>query len=288
MAVGGADGRAAGGRKAGRQTAAARSRATLAVPHSFTSLLSRLPPLYHTPAVPHHAVPHPHPCRCPGPPAADGCSLPPGAGGPPRPRHQPRPPAGAAAGTCSRGAPGAAVALARRRQTGADAPSAAPLPNLCPAPLPHPQAAPNVTAFDHTGGSSIASAVAPWLPKGLFSGDGTAFSEAVPNTGKGFACSFRYLNDWASVHFAAINKPMVGDGAVEQGWVLGRLGAGAGGWRLMLAQQGCWHSKRTQQRTRPPSCLHASCSGTTAPRAGAASPPGAWTSAAPRATSGCR
>ena len=60
----------------------------------------------------------------------------------------------------------------------------------------------------------------PWLPSVLFSGDGTAFSEAVPNTGKGFACSYRYLNDWASTHFAAINRPMV----------RGRGQAGAPGW----------------------------------------------------------
>ena len=91
---------------------------------------------------------------------------------------------------------------------------------------------PNVTAFDgqHSFGlgavaAAAASAAAgagpvPWLPSGLFSGDGTAFSEAVPNTGKGFACSYRYLNDWASTHFAAINRPMV----------RGRGQAGAPGW----------------------------------------------------------
>ncbi|EFN56252.1 hypothetical protein CHLNCDRAFT_51929 [Chlorella variabilis] len=83
-----------------------------------------------------------------------------------------------------------------------------------------PAAEPNVTAFDgqHSFGlGAVAAAAAsaatgagpvPWLPSVLFSGDGTAFSEAVPNTGKGFACSYRYLNDWASTHFAAINRPM--------------------------------------------------------------------------------
>ena len=68
-----------------------------------------------------------------------------------------------------------------------------------------------MTAFDHPGG--LASAVlgrAPWwLPQGKWSGDGTAYSEGVANTGKGFACSYRFLNDWASRNFAAINKPMV-------------------------------------------------------------------------------
>jgi hypothetical protein len=90
--------------------------------------------------------------------------------------------------------------------------------------LPPPLLQPNVTAFDRTftlrpGLAAIASAVAdavggrvPWLPSGLYSGDGTAYSEAVPNTGKGFACSYRYLNDWASTHFAAINRPMVSGG----------------------------------------------------------------------------
>ena len=29
----------------------------------------------------------------------------------------------------------------------------------------------------------------------LFTGDGTAYSEAVAD-GTGFACSYRYLNDW--------------------------------------------------------------------------------------------
>lgn len=93
-----------------------------------------------------------------------------------------------------------------------------PLPTLLPSTLQ-----PNVTAMDgahRLGGGAVAgavadavsAAVAPWLPAGLFGGDGTAYSEAVANTGAGFACSYRYLNDWASTHFAAINKPMVGGG----------------------------------------------------------------------------
>jgi hypothetical protein len=61
-----------------------------------------------------------------------------------------------------------------------------------------------------------------WLPSGQFQGDGTAFSEAVPNTGKGFACSFRYLNNWASRNFAAINKPMVS----WMGWCSGSFDQG--------------------------------------------------------------
>ena len=99
---------------------------------------------------------------------------------------------------------------------------------LNPAPSPTvppslPLLQPNVTAFDHAGG--LASAVlgrAPWwLPQGKWSGDGTAYSEGVANTGKGFACSYRFLNDWASRNFAAINKPMVrrlGTEAVGLGW----------------------------------------------------------------------
>ena len=61
---------------------------------------------------------------------------------------------------------------------------------------------------------------APWLPAGTFSGEGTAFSEAVPGTGAGFACSFRYLNPFFSTNFAAINRPMV------RGWVLWAGGRG--------------------------------------------------------------
>ena len=77
--------------------------------------------------------------------------------------------------------------------------------------------APNVTASSGPGvrfASALAGAAADWLPPGIFSGDGTAFSEAVPNSGKGFACSYRYLNDWASTHFAAMNSQQVGCGWV--------------------------------------------------------------------------
>ena len=107
------------------------------------------------------------------------------------------------------------------------------------------QYAPNVTAMSGPhllGGSvvgavadAVADAVAPWLPSGRFSGDGTAFSEAVANTGAGFACSYRYLNDWASHHFAAINKPMVRRWRLGGGgrWVL------AGGWWRLVAAGGC-------------------------------------------------
>ena len=106
---------------------------------------------------------------------------------------------------------------------------------LRPAALPlsaclcHLQAnAPNVTASSGPGGRfadalSVGAAAADWLPPGIFSGDGTAFSEAVPNSGKGFACSYRYLNDWASTHFAAMNSKQVRCGAVRCGAV--RCGA---------------------------------------------------------------
>ncbi len=67
-----------------------------------------------------------------------------------------------------------------------------------------------------------------WLPQGQWSGDGTAYSEAVANTGNRFACSYRFLNDWASRNFAAINKPMV------RGW----SGVGLGGWAGGM--QGVW------------------------------------------------
>ncbi|KAL4448207.1 hypothetical protein ABPG75_005426 [Micractinium tetrahymenae] len=100
-----------------------------------------------------------------------------------------------------------------------------------------PSAEPNVTAQDGlhpflqrvgaaaaaagegvaaSAGAAAAAAALPtpsWLPAGTFSGDGTAFSEAVPGTGAGFACSFRYLNPYFSTHFAAINKPMWDEGA---------------------------------------------------------------------------
>ncbi|PRW44946.1 Expansin 1 [Chlorella sorokiniana] len=75
-----------------------------------------------------------------------------------------------------------------------------------------PAAEPNVTAFDRTGGGLLQGGTPWWLPQGQWSGDGTAYSEAVSNTGKGFACSYRFLNDWASRNFAAINKPMWDEG----------------------------------------------------------------------------
>jgi hypothetical protein len=113
---------------------------------------------------------------------------------------------------------------------------------LRPAALPlsaclcHLQAnAPNVTASSATGGRfadalSVGAAAADWLPPGIFSGDGTAFSEAVPNSGKGFACSYRYLNDWASTHFAAMNSKQVRCGAMRciAVWREGRGGAVSG------------------------------------------------------------
>lgn len=49
---------------------------------------------------------------------------------------------------------------------------------------------------------------------GTFTGDGTAFSEAVNNTGAAFACSFRYLNNWASQYFVAMNAAQWDDGQV--------------------------------------------------------------------------
>ncbi|KDD73685.1 hypothetical protein H632_c1928p0, partial [Helicosporidium sp. ATCC 50920] len=70
-------------------------------------------------------------------------------------------------------------------------PSPIPLPSPSPAPVPVP------------------------TPSGeVFTGDGTAYSEAVSNQGGiGFACSYRYLNDYFKVNFAAINQPMWNDGA---------------------------------------------------------------------------
>ncbi|PSC67798.1 Expansin 1 [Micractinium conductrix] len=71
-------------------------------------------------------------------------------------------------------------------------------------------AEPNVTA--QSGPMPLSGGGAPWLPAGTFSGEGTAFSEAVPGTGAGFACSFRYLNPFFSTNFAAINRPMWDEG----------------------------------------------------------------------------
>ncbi|KAL4451677.1 hypothetical protein ABPG75_007339 [Micractinium tetrahymenae] len=57
-----------------------------------------------------------------------------------------------------------------------------------------------------------ARAVPPRLPSGVFSGDGTAYSEAVDGTGANFACSYRYLNPYFSTNFVAINKAMWDNG----------------------------------------------------------------------------
>jgi hypothetical protein len=132
---------------------------------------------------------------------------------------------------------------------------------LRPAALPlsaclcHLQAnAPNVTASSGPGGRfadalSVGAAAADWLPPGIFSGDGTAFSEAVPNSGKGFACSYRYLNDWASTHFAAMNSKQVRCGAMRCGAVHCSLERGAG--RRCLWLPCC--------PRRQPACLLSSC-----------------------------
>lgn len=97
------------------------------------------------------------------------------------------------------------------------------LGDRAPWPPSPPPPQPNVTAFDRTGGlaGAVLGATPWWLPQGQWSGDGTAYSEAVANTGNRFACSYRFLNDWASRNFAAINKPMVrrlGTEAVGLGW----------------------------------------------------------------------
>lgn len=53
----------------------------------------------------------------------------------------------------------------------------------------------------------------PWLRAArAFTGDGTAFSDAVNNTGAAFACSFRTLNDRFSRDFAAINQAQWAEG----------------------------------------------------------------------------
>jgi expansin (peptidoglycan-binding protein) len=61
--------------------------------------------------------------------------------------------------------------------------------------------------------TDFTNAVAPWIDGDTHTGDGTAFSDAVNNTGSGFACSFRYLNDRFSRYFAAINSEQWEDGA---------------------------------------------------------------------------
>lgn len=76
-----------------------------------------------------------------------------------------------------------------------------------------------------SAGAAAAAAALPtpsWLPAGTFSGDGTAYSEAVAGTGAGFACSYRYLNPYFSTHFAAINKPMVRGSRAAGAEMLGR------------------------------------------------------------------
>ncbi|KAL6768713.1 hypothetical protein ACKKBF_B15890 [Auxenochlorella protothecoides x Auxenochlorella symbiontica] len=54
----------------------------------------------------------------------------------------------------------------------------------------------------------------PQIGSDSFHGDGTAFSDAVNNTGAAFACSFRYLNNWASQYFVAMNEEQWNDGLV--------------------------------------------------------------------------
>ena len=59
-----------------------------------------------------------------------------------------------------------------------------------------------------------------WLPPAAsaaandtYVGDGTAFAAAVNHSGAGFACAYPYLGNFASVYFAAINKPQYAGGA---------------------------------------------------------------------------
>ena len=73
-----------------------------------------------------------------------------------------------------------------------------------------PELDPTVQRFSREGKSADGGGALPWLqPPNSFSGDGTAFSDAVNNTGAAFACSFRYVNDKFSRHFAAINQEQV-------------------------------------------------------------------------------
>lgn len=81
-------------------------------------------------------------------------------------------------------------------------------PSARPAPSPEassplPPALQATASFAAPG--PAAEAEDPFNSEELHEGDGTAFSERVNNTGTQFACSMRYLNDWASVHFAAVN-----------------------------------------------------------------------------------
>lgn len=64
----------------------------------------------------------------------------------------------------------------------------------------------------------------PQIGSDSFHGDGTAFSDAVNNTGAAFACSFRYLNNWASQYFVAMNEEQVSIGLGRGGLVMYCLG----------------------------------------------------------------
>lgn len=70
-------------------------------------------------------------------------------------------------------------------------------------------------ASNSTSSSAVESDAAslPEVGSSTYSGDGTAFSDAVANTGAGFACSFRYLNNWASKYFVAMNNAQWDNGA---------------------------------------------------------------------------
>jgi hypothetical protein len=82
-----------------------------------------------------------------------------------------------------------------------------------PAPEPLPILLPDATNADTTTAvidqpDTTAAHRLSYLkePLQVFAGDGTAFSDSVNNTGAGFACSYRYLNDRQSRFFAAINQ----------------------------------------------------------------------------------
>ncbi|KAL4451678.1 hypothetical protein ABPG75_007340 [Micractinium tetrahymenae] len=118
--------------------------------------------------------------------------------------------AGAAAGATTAANAGGGAAASAGGATAAGSPGTATAGGTSTAAATRAAAAASAAAG---AGSAAAALPTPaWLPSGVFSGDGTAYSEAVDGTGANFACSYRYLNPYFSTNFVAINKAMWDNG----------------------------------------------------------------------------
>jgi len=79
--------------------------------------------------------------------------------------------------------------------------------------FPEDNASPTSEPVDKAGVIEFGHSISWMESNHRFSGDGTAFSDSVNNTGSGFACSFRYLNNKFSKYFAAMNQAQWENGA---------------------------------------------------------------------------